>query len=440
MPKFIKCWYRDCDSDNREDPRLMFYKFPKDYERCLQWVNNCSNAELTSIWRNTPDRISTFRVCQRHFLREFLGSSSRLVGHAVPAPYGVPLEHIDARRFMVECASLKNSSNLTRQQRLLPHSQPEDPVPPSDCYSTTYESINNCDDGFVRPFVDTNNIVNTNGQDQPSLTMAMDQADCHQQILNYGSFVEDHTYYNAPCGTNYNETFMSAGELQPQLESDQTHEMTNLCPAQLTDMQLAPHQNEDASSDQAMSTRVDYNSNPKINYDREGRVISIQYPSGTLSMLKSDHNAHIVALKHKVRHYQRRLAVVNHRYQKLRSQMKGRSNRMRLLECLKICRADFDPCIYEIFKRQIKSPASKHGNRWSKDVKTFSSSVYLRSRSAYKFIRKTIDLPSESIVKRYIGENRLSKLSNISHGNEDAVNCCEDVDDPCEVSEVHPSK
>lgn len=179
-----------------------------------------------------------------------------------------------------------------------------------------------------------------------------------------------------------------------------------------------------STNSQINSNKLNRNANPKINYDREGKVVSIQYPNETLSMIKTNdndqHQAHIVALKHKVRHYQRKLAVINHRYQKLRSQLKGRSNKMRLLECLNICKSDFNPCLFEIIRRQIKGPSSKQGNRWSNEVKTFSSSIYLRSRSAYKFIRNTIDLPSESIVKRFISDKKLSKaLISVDQDDED---------------------
>lgn len=168
------------------------------------------------------------------------------------------------------------------------------------------------------------------------------------------------------------------------------------------------------SSSSTAISQLSHQENPRINYDRQGRVVNVQYSNETVSLMRADdkeqNRAHIEALKHKLRYYQRKLAVKNHRYQKLKSQTKTRSKKTRLLESLKTCKADFSPCIFEIFKRQIKGPSSKHGNRWSDEVKSFASSIYIRSTCAYRFIRKSIDLPSESIVKRYIADKNLSKL------------------------------
>lgn len=198
--------------------------------------------------------------------------------------------------------------------------------------------------------------------------------------------------------------------------------------------------------------RARHKGNPKINYDRDGKVVSIQYPTETLSMLKSDESDHkdtvIDALKHKVHHYQRRLAVTNHRYQKLKAQQKGRSHKTRLLEHLKTCRKEFEPCVYEIFRRQIKGPTSKHGNRWSNDVKSFASSIYTRSHAAYKCLRKTIDMPSESIVKNFIASKRGSKKTqndqpdnvesedDTEDDNDRGDNCDDDENDIDNISEV----
>lgn len=115
-------------------------------------------------------------------------------------------------------------------------------------------------------------------------------------------------------------------------------------------------------------------------------------------------------LKLQVRSYQKRLAVLNHRHQRLKSKYCGHSNKSILLNSLKACRANFNPILYEIFERCIVSPKSPNGNRWSKEVNCFASSIYLISKEAYRYLKQTINLPSESILKRYIRQEGIREI------------------------------
>lgn len=336
-----------------------------------------------------------------------------MVGHAVPAPYGVALEELDAEKFMVECAKLKSTSASAAKQSRIRSKYAKLIDEANKNHSTAKTSgghvvpvqVDQVNDFYHEPLIPRDNSsVVVEHEDSFTLVTSISNTDYDQIRIN-----------------NLHDSDKSNILVSSQQRSTQSHSHNlRTLPSRQNGSDIKePEEDKDDSSEfdsfnsQANSNNSIKNANPKINYDREGRVVSIQYPNETLSMIKTNdneqHEAHIVALKHKVRHYQRKLAVINHRYQKLRSQLKGRSNRMRLLESLNICKSDFAPCVFEIFKRQIKGPSSKQGNRWSNEVKSFSSSIYLRSRSAYKFIRKTIDLPSESIVKRFIDDKKLSK-------------------------------
>lgn len=396
-----------------------------DSNRCEQWINNCANDELKTIWKEAPKRVLTLRICQKHFLKEFLGSTSRLVGHAVPAPYGLALEELDAEKFMVECASLKSTSaSAAKQSRIrskyakLADEADKNQVPlvKSSC-PLIPEQVDQIDDIYHEPLIP---------RDHSSVVVE------HEDSFTLVTSISNTSYDTLNASNSIQDSEKSLPSSQRTATQAHSHNL-RILPSRQNGSDIREELEEDRGEQsefnsfnfRANLTKLDRNANPKISYDREGRVVSIQYPNETLSMIKTNdneqHEAHIVALKHKVRHYQRKLAVINHRYQKLRSQLKGRSNKMRLLESLNICKNDFDPCVFEIFKRQIKGPLSKQGNRWSNEVKTFASSIFLRSRSAYKFIRKTIDLPSESIVKRFVGDKKLSKnLISIRHEvNED---------------------
>lgn len=233
---------------------------------------------------------------------------------------------------------------------------------------------------------------------------------------NNGEMPSIHDQYT----TGYQEDAQQHQQQQTQLTSGdeviafEQHKVPELSTANDHEENENMQQDTIATNSSSPASRAAHQDNPKINYDREGRVISIQYSSQTVSLVRMDADgqskAHIEALKHKIRYYQRKLALKTHRYQKLKSSTKTQSNKTRLLESLKSCKTEFSPCVFEIIKRQIKgSRPTKHGNRWSDEVKSFSSAIYLRSKCAYRFVRKSIDLPSEDIVKRYISEKSLSK-------------------------------
>lgn len=395
------------------------------HSRCRKWVRNCANDELTNVWNESPDKVPALRICQKHFLKEFLGSSTRLVGHAVPTPHGIVMDEIGIEKFMVDCASSKSSLHPVRQsvdilQTYQHQSDQEFSYPTNHDYS--YQQMNSYNN---QQSLDTNLVM-----DVEQTNIDLQSGNCQFPPDPYVSSNPDAipTVNEIPSEcNNYNSNYPQVPQHSPVVpEGDdilvyQQNEIATSLPVSGSDenhVLCSPNTNS-----LLLPGNHNHQENPRINYDREGNVIGIQYSTETVSLIGVANNeqnqAHITALKHKIRYYQRKLAVKTHRYQKLKSQTKGRSNKTRLLESLKTCKADFSPCVFEIFKRQIKGPLSKHGNRWSDDVKSFSSAVYLRSKSAYKFIRKSIDLPSESIVKRYITENNLSRVSPDEQEDED---------------------
>lgn len=409
------------------------------------------------------------RICQKHFLKEFLGASFRLVGHAAPAPYGVPLECLNAEKFMVDCANLKSNSTFNNhQQTQLPEEQHLSSN--SYCLSNPPISANENHNYTQLETVTTS----TNSQDEQPLLIPVDQSNYHQRLVDntplttsHENVITDIYAHNssnqcvAPYISNHEQQQNSH---QTQSTQDINSDSFSYALSEINQSELDPVQDnhEQAQTEQEQTLGTESNvtvprdsipcttnssrthriGNPKINYDRNGKIVSIKYQTETLSMLKADENEYrdrlIEALKQKVHHYQRKLAVTNHRYQKLKSQQKGRSPKSRLLDCLKVCKKNFEPCIYEIFKRQIKGPTSKHGNRWPTHVKSFAASIYLRSRPAYKHIRETVDLPSESIVKRFMNENKVTKASQLAQlekvddndeDDDDDEDDCNDDDD-----------
>lgn len=329
----------------------------------------------------------------------------------MPAPFGVALEDLDAEKFMVECASLKSTSASSAKQSRI-RSKYAKLVDDSGKHRTPVLPVRTSSQAIHEQVIYHEPLI---PRDQSDVVVEHEDSFTLVTSLNNRTNHETVRIHNIQDSEEPNISQI----VQKRSIQAHSHNLRTLPSRQNgSDLIELEENREDLSENNSTNSQIDSNklnrnANPKINYDREGRVVSIQYPNETLSMIKTNdndqHHAHIVALKHKVRHYQRKLAVINHRYQKLRSQLKGRSNKMRLLEYLNICKSDFNPCIFEIIKRQIKGPSSKQGNRWSNEVKAFSSSIYLRSRSAYKFVRNTIDLPSESIVKRFISDKNLSK-------------------------------
>lgn len=413
-------------------------------------------------------------------MKEFLGSSCRLVGHAVPAPYGRPLDGPDAEKFMVECASLKCTSNFNaRKQRYQPQLQSQEQLIPPDAYTIPSMPMNpHQDNNYLQPTNDITNISNRNELPPPpshtGLLMQVDQANYHQQLVDNTPLDTcdngSANLYTSESTTQYMTGYAQNHQPHEQQATQNMHIVNEGNYSYIiTEPQQSNTNNVDSSYQQSyqqeqqqfaptMTTTVDNSmvvpsatpssnnnnllqcdNNPRINYDQAELT-----PSLNADDIKQKDNE-IKALRQKVHHYQRRLAVTNHRYKKLKSQQKGRSHKSRLLEHLKICKKDFEPCVFEIFKRLIKGPNSKHGNRWSNDVKSFAASIYSRSHGAYRLVRKTIDLPSESIVKNFIAAKKISKRvapknqANVVEGDEsesdDATENDDDDDDSDDIGD-----
>lgn len=419
--------------------------------RCEQWVVSCANHELTDIWASNPDKVRTLRICQKHFIPQFLGTTSRLVGHAVPIPFGVSMETLNIEQFMIDCSNNRiyseTSSETCNQhvQQFLPDQpmvqEAQDLLVNQQVacyYDGQLNQQTNIEYGYNDNY-DQHLIIRQNGDNatnqQTSNEYIMTSSDGnYHQLLPPNRAQDDinavQNMYTSSSHPHF-ETTCDLPNQAPTIDITQTssyvvdQNSTNVInepilyqPEQPQNTTTVPdYQDPDCSG--YYSDDTPKNVNPRINYDREGNVVSIQYPSKILYMMRSDieeRNAALIdALKHKVRHYQRKSAVTNHRYQKLKSKSKvSSSNRVKLLECLKVCKNDFDPCVFEIFRRQIKKPVTKHGNRWSDKVKSFSSDLYLKSRSAYRHLRKTIDLPSEFIVKRFIEDKKITNHKEVA--------------------------
>lgn len=388
------------------------------------------------------------------------------MGHAVPAPFGVPIDQLDAESFMTECAAARSTNSLVRQttseidswqtyqQQDQQQLYQEDPYYEGSHYSCDQDAIySNCDStGQNTNYQNCSDNVNQNSY-SPVIDHDYEATSETRTYLNLDDPGHQEISYIGPannyqrCSTSLTRPSLSTPPLESVIPSDdqadnnrstqdsareaQPLPQTQPQTQEAQGNEIAIYQSQQAATQSQPNGFVDFDDddsdigspsstnravsseNPRIIYDRQGRVGRIQYANNTLSLANADDKerdrAHIEALKHKVRFYQKKLALKNHRYRNLKSLTRTCWKKTKLLESLETCRADFDPCVFELFKRQVKGPATKQGNRWPNEVKFFSSGIYLCSKSAYKFVRKTIDLPSESIVKRYIGEKKLSR-------------------------------
>lgn len=387
------------------------------------------------------------RLCQNHFLKEFLGSSCRLVGHAVPAPHGVALGDLDVRNFMVDCANLKSPTPLPQtiqdnsiQDQSHDISQIEPTFNPNE--SIQVEENHDYDTGYCVPATEVNNdeVTNVMANDiaqepHPTESLATPPLQISENpfhILDDNDSIGNHVSRSPDL---YN--MMSAGEymsndfnIDSRPITDQSYQRLDLVEPNLTTLENSSTQLVVANEEVIENAQSEYSSEviienqPQVSTNTEIRPANrIAYiPCNQLISMTSNRNEPEESsktnrkrsrqesydeLKLKIRSYQKKLAVVNHRYQALRSRMRGRSKKGRLLEILRNCSDSLNPTLFDIFEHCLTGSKSPHGNRWSDRIKIFATGIYRRSKSAYRFLRTTVELPSESMIKKFMRETEL---------------------------------
>lgn len=79
------CSFEGCNN-NSSDKRM--YRFPKDKERCLQWIHSSKNSKILQIPIEKLN--ANYRICEDHFdIWCFMNATdkSRLVHNAVPGDF-----------------------------------------------------------------------------------------------------------------------------------------------------------------------------------------------------------------------------------------------------------------------------------------------------------------------------------------------------------------
>lgn len=74
-----------CKSSGAKYPELSFYRFPKDEERCAEWVLRCGRKDL----QGKPVKYlnTNCRICAKHFEPKQILNTGRLVWNAVPTKF-----------------------------------------------------------------------------------------------------------------------------------------------------------------------------------------------------------------------------------------------------------------------------------------------------------------------------------------------------------------
>lgn len=343
----------------------------------------------------------------------------------------------DVAQFMIGCSNLRSTkSNLESNSSLSNHltgngiDQDESSVLDSYLFSEdhTLEALYDIGTEFIFDEPPEGVIVNNlNHQQHPTESLATPCVRIQDQpyhILDI--FPPDAPIYP----TNPPEEFLGSG-YQDALVTDKDHDIIQPIretfeTTAISDLDLDAPTYTNTNGEQPTVYTVVENCQPLSNSEQQYIYPTTNHHAADISHVSPEtpvpepqisgaseqgDSDDINTLKTKLRYYQKKLALKNYRYRELRDEFKGarRSNKNRLLDELRNCKSLFNPILYELFENSIIGSKSSYGNRWSDQFKTFAANIYIRSRRAHKFIRKTIGLPSEPILKPYIRENGLCR-------------------------------
>lgn len=123
-------------------------------------------------------------------------------------------------------------------------------------------------------------------------------------------------------------------------------------------------------------------------------------------------------VRKRIRFYQLKLAKIRYQRKNTKKIIENRKSLLPFLQKIDTVRNLFNPSAFEFIKCQFQYLfTSKHGHRWSFEMKRLSTAIYHRSPSTYSLLQSLFKLPSPKTISRSINSHLMDTDLTENHLN-----------------------